>query len=983
MTQKYFDHSPRLEEVAQFAFEMLGDFWNDVGLTSDQRINKYKENDSTIDFSKYNLHDPKQDLAKGFVQFEEKVKMYNANSMELMDLMEFPNCLLDGITRLTLTYSESRAINFERVAKLYVNYQIIYLNKKIFNCNSFQEIQVMVAESYDSIIKEKPDLNFKQIDETATWKNVSTYLDDIKNCKLVTEETKCAISTKIIRHYVFNHFLRALSKVFEVNVTEIRDYYKNADFNKIFNKIIDKITWLRIIQNYEGVYRQPSIWDWIFPKAGTKEKTNDFNQFTGNFTEEGPLTKYFLCSNDRLNLERAYQLLRHLRKNFPDNPQADFFHVWFQARTEIFSLKFDGSDGDTEKIEKARKLYRATFQQFRYIAGKNLQEFLFDALAMEIYFNQKQKILDNTQDNSEESSLSKLAKAYWEFSYAVGLLKENSKKTYCCAYNVAKNFWWAFPVHKFIHTEKAKERFAEEIQNEELNLPTLLYDYSDKKKIDNLLSKTRKDLRQKVGKRYYSNLSIAIMKAKLPSDFDNISNYIRAMDAEKLAVNDECGATPLIRALHEYKCCQLYFFHEYRRERGTLLFQWNNEQEEINSHLGDNSTDSKMNQGKRADISWKYFQKLMELGKKYGQNFVKEQRQYLKARQKALKEQIIIPLIEKVPPESLLDEALQLDAFSCVTALQLAIDSWDADLVERIVERIPQNLSNYYISDEYTTPLQYAIRRYDFVQLNLEKFGKEKHEKTRFLSSVPKRKLTVGGIFDKEQISANLQNEIPPVLSIVPTENLGFNLDRESKVKNFTKIIHLLADRTKPISVDSFYHLIDQMDPEDQVPYNEALDFAKYFLETGNADMTTTDKEWTRKTKPFSYTTILGYCIDKHNYPMLQLFLESQYTEQLKKIINLRLLFTDEKTNRQRYQTDPLMFVQNMILNIDCYSKDPEKYHNYGKMTADRLNLLLTLFHKVGADFDLPDQDGKSIRDYLREWKDKFPQGAIPEFLGV
>ena len=73
-----------------------------------------------------------------------------------------------------------------------------------------------------------------------------------------------------------------------------------------------------------------------------------------------------------------------------------------------------------------------------------------------------------------------------------------------------------------------------------------------------------------------------------------------------------------------------------------------------------------------------------------------------------------------------------------------------------------------------------------------------------------------------------------------------------------------------------------------------------------------------------------------------------------------------------------------MILNIkNYYLKDPEKYDAYGKEIAKNLNLFLTLFSKVGADFDLPDQEGKSIKDYLREWKDKFPDGAIPEFLNL
>ncbi|MBR6565809.1 MAG: hypothetical protein IKK79_03255 [Spirochaetaceae bacterium] len=43
------------------------------------------------------------------------------------------------------------------------------------------------------------------------------------------------------------------------------------------------------------------------------------------------------------------------------------------------------------------------------------------------------------------------------------------------------------------------------------------------------------------------------------------------MDAGKLIINDECGATPLIRALQEYKCCQLNYSHQYRQKRGKIF----------------------------------------------------------------------------------------------------------------------------------------------------------------------------------------------------------------------------------------------------------------------------------------------------------------------------------------------------------------------------------------------------------------------------
>jgi len=203
------------------------------------------------------------------------------------------------------------------------------------------------------------------------------------------------------------------------------------------------------------------------------------------------------------------------------------------------------------------------------------------------------------------------------------------------------------------------------------------------------------------------------------------ANISKEMDAGKLIINDECGATPLIRALQEYKCCQLNYSHQYRQKRGEILFQWNNKQEKINSHLCGNSAIGETMGEKRCELGERTLLELTETANEYAQAMStdKNQQQALKQRSKFLKEKVIIPLIEKVPADTLLDEATQVDTSSCVSALQLAIDSFDADFVECILGRLSDNPLTFYISDEYTTPLQYAIRKYDFWQLLQEGDG--------------------------------------------------------------------------------------------------------------------------------------------------------------------------------------------------------------------------------------------------------------------
>lgn len=188
-------------------------------------------------------------------------------------------------------------------------------------------MQAMVKETYSSIIKEIPALNFKEMAEAATWTTISKYLAELNENSMVASETKKNISAKIVRHYLFLNFLEALEKIFEIDTQELKDYYKAADFNKI----IEEIEWL--LMRHEGVHPHPSIWYWIFPKKGSEKQVWEFGKFTSTFEGNALLTEYFLNSNDVVERERANQLLRHLRNNWPEEPQAAFFESWFKART--------------------------------------------------------------------------------------------------------------------------------------------------------------------------------------------------------------------------------------------------------------------------------------------------------------------------------------------------------------------------------------------------------------------------------------------------------------------------------------------------------------------------------------------------------------------------------------------------------------------------------------------------------------------------
>ncbi|MBQ7168073.1 MAG: hypothetical protein IJR93_14130, partial [Treponema sp.] len=120
------------------------------------------------------------------------------------------------------------------------------------------------------------------------------------------------------------------------------------------------------------------------------------------------------------------------------------------------------------------------------------------------------------------------------------------------------------------------------------------------------------------------------------------------------------------------------------------------------------------------------------------------------------------------------------------------------------------------------------------------------------------------------------------------------------------------------------------------------------------------------------------------SYGMMMLFLED-YPEKFKDIINQLVMGTGESSSDFRVETDVHMFVLNQIESTKVWINMPAgtDKDNYGVMTAAKLNMFLTLFKKVGADFTIKDQAGRSVMDLLHEWKDKFPEGAIPTDWGL
>ncbi len=1027
-----------LSEIADFVFHLLGSWWEDNGFETKTR-NDYTKQEPKTEFSKYHLIDGQSELSKGILKFAKEANKYNAFSQAVFAFLSFPQILQELIAEGVndSVFCHTKKVNIQVLVSYYIGLYFVYLKTDEERNKAEDILNEICNETYAKIISSsETEFNSVDISEKSKWSTIKKLLENILATQR-SEDKKKDVSEKILRHYLFLGTKAALKEVFLLSETEIQELFTNTCcyIREIYYNIIS------FSQNQSYSVNGVVLGSDNPLEKCSLAKCNPFGfQYRLDFGAEDCMRlamtgdrsglsdddiKYLLQYvnlgeklQQRTNLiidAHCYYVNSYCRlskaqtKNYErafdsfDDELAKFTKNWYTARKIIFSIAFDDSDEDKTKIENALSLFRETFNTYKYFAGLNLREFLSDAIAADVYFNRKplKDIIDNNQDDTDEASILKPGKSYWEFAYVTGIFDEDSKKTYLTAYNAEENFWLNFPATKFSFQESALKKFEEECVNEEILLPRFVADFSDKKKIDNLLSKENKRTRQKLGRRMYSNLSIAVMKAESKIDFENIENFIKTKDEKKLFANDECGATPLIRALERYKNLIYGFDWEYSRQYAEIISElqtaWNRPYRAIATKFEKlNISDEKIKAltSSIAENAMNVFiEKMCNLhNSKTGRT--NEDYEALIKQADNLKAYVIKPLIEK-NSNHITNEAICLNIRHCVSALQLAIDSYDVELVELIVEHLPSeksNLSTLYISEDFVTPLQYAIRKYDLFMQFAENLNRKESSKSLVVHSIPRRKTVTRGILsedkhhyrDKDFFSeiANIPDlEVGTfVKHIKPENNICFE-----QQKNLIEIIKYLASKTKPISVDTLYYLADQVDSTDGGVFNDVLDIARILIKDYSADVAGVDWEWERT---FAATeTLLAKCIRDRNYSFLS-FLLTDCKKELSGVINKRIRGIGN-FGKAKYETDLHMFVLNQIESTKVwlnpsYATDKRMFEKdfrdkYGKDTAFKLNHFLTLFKNAGARFDIPDQDGKTVLDYLTEWKDKFPEGSIPK----
>lgn len=1027
-----------LGKCSDFFLTMLGDFCSKNGM--DAKIQKdYKEEKTKSRFGKYNFNDRESDLSKIKIKFERKIIELNAYSKLSIMMLDFPEFIQESIKhydpRLSYYFSETQIVTFLLVH--YIAYFYKYSKEKSFFKKFLYE---NMGNTYDEILKNSK-VNFNTLEENCNWSTLEEILECANTQNLYDDKKELNFDCFcLVQHYLFLGFIKALKNVFHFSEQEI-DYLKKLLFNLDF--IIERQDYF--IKNYTSpVYKEldlpfdnskkmifsflnidcDAIIEMFYSKAQWVKKILECEKYIKEMLNpqlKNKAIQYFINSYTKITKKEGDKWIMELEK-LDDEYYNKVIIPWYKARIKIFSLTFTNEEKDKKLKEEACKLFRDTFNNYKYLIGNNLEEFLSDAIICDVYCNPKKDIFNNSQDNTDESSILIPGKTYWEFGYALNIFDEDSKKTYLLTYNAEDNFWVNFPPQKFENQKKALKKCHKETENSEFMLPILLNKFNDSNKIDNLLyipkgkngeDKKPKIFRLLIGTRYYSYLSIRCLKENTLSNFDIIKKFIERMNkiftndenTDILFTNDENGANALLRSLWRYKMLSYGYTDENIVERARIFNEFytniniNNHNNIVEHGLDSysfeqlyNNIDLRIYEDEKGSD---FYTKISDLYKRVSSNLKSTERER-EALKSEIKKKIILPLIRNAG-KHITDEAIVLDGKKCVSALQIAIDCFDFEIVKEIVDNLPEkiNLSKHFISSEYVTALSYAIRKYDYLMQFCDMLFSKSGEIPLEKREIQSRKKTEKGIlsYDKDFYIDEVANFIESCpreecgLFVTPLTAPNKNICCEQQ-KNLIEIIKLLAQKTNPISVDTFYYLADQIDPTTNQVFSDILDITKILIETDNADLCGTDFVYSNN--PFMPSqTLLAYCINhgkkdgsgsQKNYGMLN-FLLSNYPKKFEPIINRKIYGFDNEGNA-RFDTDLHFFITNQIESIILWNKmGKEEY--YGKEIAVRMSNFLLLFINAGARIDIPDQDGKTVKDLLIEWKDRMPEGCIPEEISL
>ena len=231
-----------------------------------------------------------------------------------------------------------------------------------------------------------------------------------------------------------------------------------------------------LLNNYKNALKKV----FGFSDVELKQLKNDFIDYLSGADEE-ELFKNYKPVNDKLRYDivEKYMKLFEARELYLDK-EKDFFkkfknaiigkqnNIEIQYVFEFLEPWLLGYKAVAERrFGDAEKYYKQAFEN-RYLAGDYILPFLKQAFVLELYNNGKWA--KSTQaaepDTNNVNPICKQAQIYWNYGYALDIFDKPATDTFLESFRIYQNFYNEFPPEMFEHPDNVRKLLVQDLYTE-------------------------------------------------------------------------------------------------------------------------------------------------------------------------------------------------------------------------------------------------------------------------------------------------------------------------------------------------------------------------------------------------------------------------------------------------------------------------------------------------------------------------------------
>ena len=606
-----------------------------------------------------------------------------------------------------------------------------------------------------------------------------------------------------------------------------------------------------LLNNYKNALKKV----FGFSDVELKQLKNDFIDYLSGADEE-ELFKNYKPVNDKLRYDivetymkifKARELYLNKEKNFFKKFKNTIIEVSKQNNIEIqyvFEFLEPWLLGYKAVAERrfgdAEKYYKQAFEK-RYLAGDYILPFLKQAFVLELYNNGKWA--KSTQaaepDTNNVNPICKQAQIYWNYGYALDIFDKSATDTFLESFRIYQNFYNEFPPEMFEHPDNVRKLLVQDL---------------------------------------YTEMGVFFNDEEIPEQkLDKLYNYICDYEDGDKALNE--------KVKHPYTNKDINNKENRLYTPFSLCVSFGTRKEEFLS-LAEKWIDYKsLDLGKR---NFNNSTALLEAITQYNHlRFIADSKNdNLIGRYRKL----IFKIIDKSDVIDFSETKIHK-----IHVLQVAIDSFDLEIVKAIIEK-GLDINKLVIDADEVSPLYYAINRKEAIKLGFSNFMKKLEDNPFNITwkNFDMPGLTTGEKainrdyrIGKMQVNVDFEEQIKKYTF---TQKFGDEKTFDDQLIQLDKIIEYLVSKTE--NLDDYVKSFDNQQGTNSLflaaEYNDIkvcelllMNGADPNINLGKAFMCTVPTEY-NSYDVFSKNSFIYRLIFFHSWDMLTLFL-TKYKDMAQK----------------------------------------------------------------------------------------------------